>query len=345
MTGFNDLPIEDRARRMRALAIEALVAWGVTNCEPKLLKLRENGVFRILMPNGDPAVIRVHRAGYHSDAALNSELQWMRALADGGIVAPIVYPTLAGEDFIVVRTDAVPEPRQVDVLSWVNGETFGSLDGGLDKAIARPAAEFAALGRLAARMHNHVAGWTPPTGFIRHAWDVDGLTGEQPFWGRFWELELLTPAQRELMLKARDVTRQDLIAFGQAPEDYGLIHADLLPDNVLVDGTEMTPIDFDDAGYGWHLFDLATITMYFIGHERFEMARDAVVAGYREVRALDDTTLSHMPLFYLLRGFTYLGWIHTRSETDTAREIAPLVIPLVCRLAEDYLAGKRWTSR
>lgn len=340
MSDFNDLPIEDRAQRMKALAIEALVAWGVTDCAPELLKLRENGVFKVFMPNGDPAVIRVHRAGYHSDAELNSELQWMRALADAGIAAPVVYPTLAGEDFIVFKIDAVPEPRQVDVLSWINGEAFGSLDGGLDKAIARPAAEFAALGRLAARMHNHSAGWSPPAGFTRHAWHVDGLTGEQPFWGRFWELELLTPGQKKLMLVARDAARKDLIAFGQDPEVYGLIHADLLPDNVLVDGASVKPIDFDDAGYGWHLFDLSTITMYFIGHERFEMARDAVVAGYREVRALDDEALSHMPLFYLVRGFTYLGWIHTRSETDTAKEIAPLVIPLVCRLAEDYLAGK-----
>ena len=37
-----------------------------------------------------------------------------------------------------------------------------------------------------------------------------------------------------------------------------------------------------------------------------------------QLRALDDEALSHMPLFYLVRGFTYLGWIHTRSETDTA---------------------------
>ena len=53
MSDFNELPIEDRARRMKALAIEALVAWGVTDCEPELLKLRENGVFKVVMPNGD----------------------------------------------------------------------------------------------------------------------------------------------------------------------------------------------------------------------------------------------------------------------------------------------------
>jgi hypothetical protein len=46
-----------------------------------------------------------------------------------------------------------------------------------------------------------------------------------------------------------------------------------------------------------------------------------------------------LPLFFLARGITYLGWVHTRSETETARELTPMIRELVCDLAENYLSS------
>ena len=45
-----------------------------------------------------------------------------------------------------------------------------------------------------------------------------------------------------------------------------------------------------------------------------------------------------MPLFFLARSFTYLGWVHTRSETQTAKELTPMLIEKCCGLARAYLA-------
>ena len=114
--------------------------------------------------------------------------------------------------------------------------------------------------------------------------------------------------------------------------------ADELKD-VMIDGESLQAIDFDDCGFGWHLFDLATISILFLGTEQSETVQRAVIDGYRQERQLTDETLAQMPLFYLLRAFTYLGWIHTRSETRTAEEIAPGIVKMVCELAEDYLSA------
>ena len=99
-------------------------------------------------------------------------------------------------------------------------------------------------------------------------------------------------------------------------------------------------IDFDDCGFSWHLFDLATISILFLATEQSDTVRCAVIEGYCRERPLADETLRLMPLFYLLRAFTYLGWIHTRSETRTAEEIAPGIVVMVCRQAEDYLSAR-----
>ena len=53
-----------------------------------------------------------------------------------------------------------------------------------------------------------------------------------------------------------------------------------------MDGDALQVIDFDDAGYGWHLFEIAT-SLYFIRRDSiYEQARDAVIEGYRQLRTL-----------------------------------------------------------
>ena len=337
---FYRLSAEERAVRMRALGVEALKRWDAADDqEPELVKLRENAVFKVQGPGGAPAALRIHRHGYHTDAELDSELIWMAALREGGIGAPGFVRPRSGALFETVAHESVPEPRQVDMLEWLDGEPFGSVEEGLSGAVTDLADAFAKVGSLAARLHNHVATWPLPAGFTRHAWDLDGLTGEAPFWGRFWELGGLSTLQRKLIEAARDRTRGDLIAYGQRPETYGLIHADFNMDNVLIDGDEVRVVDFDDAGFGWHLFDLSTVSCFLHGEAEFDVVRQSVIDGYRRESPLPDHELEAMPLFYLLRGFTYLGWVHTRYQARTAQVIEPKVIALVCRLAEDYMAG------
>ena len=49
-----------------------------------------------------------------------------------------------------------------------------------------------------ARIHNVTTSWKPPSTFERHALDADGLMGDAPFWGPFWELGELTDDQRQI---------------------------------------------------------------------------------------------------------------------------------------------------
>ena len=71
-----------------------------------------------------------------------------------------------------------------------------------------------------------------------------------------------------------------------------------------------------------------------------EAIRAGVVEGYRRERDLLDEELAHLPLFELARAFSYLGWVHTRSETASAQSLAADVAQLVCTLGEAYLRGK-----
>jgi len=322
---------------MQALALLALQEWDLRVARLVPLKVRENAVFRVDLADGGRAVLRVHRPGYHSDEELDSEFLWLRALEAAGIAVPRAIGSRRGRDFEVVQTPAVGA-RQVDVFEWIEGSQLGSVETGLTGDAAAIADQYFTIGAIAARMHNQAAGWQPPATFRRHAWDMAGLVGERPFWGRFWELAALTPAQRSLLEQTRARIAGGLAVCGMRSDRYGLIHADLVPENLLVDGDRVRVIDFDDAGFGWHLFELATSLYFISAAEGYPTARAALIRGYRSERALPDEQLEWLPLFLAARGTTYLGWVHTRQESDTARELTPFLIERACAAAEEYLA-------
>ena len=335
MTGFYALATDEQAQRLEVAARDALKHWDRADGSLSLIKHRENAVFEVAH-NGERTALRLHRYGYHSDAALRSELLWMEALREAGIAVPRVIPTANGHPFVSYPIEGLPGPIQIDLFEWIEGEQLGSVEEGIgDQASAE--ATYRAIGALAGRLHNQSSSWSLPSGFERHAWDADGLAGEQPFWGRFWEVEAADSEQRALLARGRDAVFADLSALAKSPDSYSMIHADFVQENVLVHNGEPRLIDFDDAGFGWHLFELAT-SLYFIQSEPFyEAAKAALLAGYRSERELTNEQLSKLPLFMLARGFTYIGWVHTRSETETARELTPMLLDAACALAEEYL--------
>jgi Ser/Thr protein kinase RdoA (MazF antagonist) len=128
-----------------------------------------------------------------------------------------------------------------------------------------------------------------------------------------------------------------LSSYGAHADWFGLIHADLVPENILVTRTGPRIIDFDDAGYGWHMFELAT-SLYFIRREPYyECARKALLAGYRRRRPLPEEHVRLLPLFLAVRGTTYLGWVHTRRRERVSLELTPQLIDLAIAAAKDYL--------
>ena len=112
------------------------------------------------------------------------------------------------------------------------------------------------LRQLLRRMESE--GWR----FDRPVWDAQGLLGETPLWGRFWENPQLTAAQAALLTQARDHALARLSALKGA--DYGLIHADLVQENVLIGPGGPHLIDFDDGGFGYRLFDMATVLNFIL---------------------------------------------------------------------------------
>jgi Ser/Thr protein kinase RdoA (MazF antagonist) len=335
---FARLPNEEQAARLARLGERALAAWGLDGARLDLLKYRENAVFRVSSdPAEAPHVLRVHRPGYRSDAHIRSEAAWMRALArEAKLATPELLPTRAGDLLVVASAQGVPEPRQCDLLDWVDGQPLGTLEQGVDLDDSALRRTYRTVGEVAARIHAHGARWKRPADFARPAWDVDALVGEAPTFGPFWKLPALDDAQRQLLLRARDHVRQTLRAFG---EPTALIHGDLIPDNLLVGPDGLRVIDFDDCGFSWPGFELATSVFTLGVSGGFDEGLAAWLEGYRSVRPFPDADRELLPAFLVARGLSYLGWPVGRAEIEMPEALLTFLAGAVTELAERYLSG------
>ena len=90
-----------------------------------------------------------------------------------------------------------------------------------------------------------------------------------------------------------------------------------MPENVLVDGSDIQLIDFDDGGFGFRLFDIATTLNWANRTDNFLEYRQSFLEGYCAERQIDLTLL---PLFQAMRSLTYVGWIVPRFEEPEAEQ-------------------------
>jgi Ser/Thr protein kinase RdoA (MazF antagonist) len=305
----------------------ALAHWAMSGAQYELVSARENLVYRVSHGGRDFA-LRLHRAGYHSNEELRSELQWMAELQRAGMAIPAPLPDKTGE--FLQTMDGV----QVDILTWLPGIEFAvSVEG-----MGTPAREglFFACGRQTARLHRISDAWQPPPEFTRRAWDRPGLVGEAPVWGRFWDSAALNGAEQAVLSEFRDAANRDLSGL-EASLDYGLIHADLLGHNMLVDGGAVKFIDFDDGGFGFRLFELATTLFWYQDDKDFARLKSRLIDGYRSLRPMDTGALD---LFLALRGATYVGWIADRGDVEDAAGKSRLFIDGATALARQYLDNR-----
>ncbi len=273
-----------------------------------LIVARENEVYRVHLPDGQQAALRLHRQGYQNPAAIRSELWWCSALAQGGQPVPAAIRSLEGEVLIPLSSG-----RYASCMGWIDGTPLGQAGVPLPGPPSEQAEMHQRLGGVLAGIHAATDQLALPPDFNRPLWDCDGLAGEAPFWGQFWNHPALTPVQSGHLRAVRDHLFQTLSVLPRTSPDFGLIHADVLRENVLVNDGSVSLIDFDDSGFGYRLYDLGTV----LSQNQNEPARDdlraALIEGYAMHRPVDPHLVD---LFTLARCCASVGWTMPRLAPD-----------------------------
>jgi Ser/Thr protein kinase RdoA (MazF antagonist) len=308
--------------RLAEVARAAAARWGLdSESAIELLNLSENATYAIREPGAStPLILRVGRPGYSTAAEIESELAWVDALREAGRVqtAPVI-PAPTGERVLEVVS------RPCVLFGFCPGAEPGE-DGG----------HFERLGAVAARLHEHARGWTPPPGFTRRTWDERTTIGDDGHWGRWQDGMGLGPDELALLGRLHEALVARLTEYGKGAERFGLVHADMRLANLLVDGGETYVIDFDDCGYSWFLYDLAGALTFIEDREDLAELIAAWVRGYGGLPAEE---LAILPTLIMLRRLLVLAWIGSHASTPLALQEGVAYTRVTCELAERYLSG------
>lgn len=298
----------------------ALPAYGLPEDTPlTLLNRSENETWR-----AGNLILRLHRQGYHTKPEIASELAWLTALQ--GLPGLHTVRPIPGVQGLVTELD----DRFVVAFARIEGQ---ELQPGDD--LSR---WFAPLGEITARLHLQARQWALPHGFTRKRWDVETILGAYPHWGHWKQAKGLDAQGETLLARATEALAMKLRAYGTGPEVFGLIHADLRLANLMVDGDWLTAIDFDDCGFGWWAYDLASALSFIETDPRLPELIAAWVEGYTRIAPLRAEDRAMIPSLILLRRVLLTAWLSTRADSDTAQALGgPIYTRGTLDLAERYL--------
>ena len=309
------------------LAEEAIKHWDVEVKSINLHLQSENTVFKVEGLDGNTYALRIHRKGYHDLEELNSEHVWTSSLSNAGLLVPEAVVTRSGEAYTSVSILNSSEYRYVGLVKWIEGTILNDLISGLEEEDVSDVYE--SLGKVVAKFHKATIAWEKPKDFKRHSFDTDGFLGSKPFWGRFWEAQNATTREREKLSLIRNNITESLSKLPKDINSFGMIHADLHSQNVLIQGKSLSVIDFDDSGFGWYGFDLAVAIWDRLDFTatgcQFDIAYKSLIRGYLEERPNAKDIIETIPTFLLMRTLMIIRWIEDRPESGYETFIPVLV--------------------
>jgi Ser/Thr protein kinase RdoA (MazF antagonist) len=297
-----------------------------------LINLSENATYKIESSAGQSWALRIHRDGYHSRMAIASELSWLMDLRSSGVVTtPVPIRGRNNEIIQELGHSSMNRPRHIVLFDWETGR-----EPGISENLSRP---FEVLGEVAARMHLHSQQWQRPAYFTRMTWDFETSLGDAaPHWGRWRDGIGVDPEKQKLFGRTVDLIGQRLQRYGKHADRFGLIHGDLRLANLLIDNDAVKVIDFDDCGFGWHMYDAATPVSFYEHTAQVPDLIESWKAGYRRVKPLPPADEAEIPTFIMLRRLLLVAWIGSRYETDLAKSMGLQYTEGTVGLCEDYLS-------
>lgn len=266
---YDALDEEAQIEALRRVALAATATFGLDVASLETVLHGYNTTFRVDTVQGRRVALRVNTNSKSTVAHVVAQQSWVHAIArDTDVLVPDAVATPEGRTVVAVTCPEASRDLLCVVNTWLEGPDVGECD----------AVQAAALGRAMATLHDHARSFVGPAAALP--------VYDEPLLGDENLLEhspLLDDDGQAVLAEAFARTRA---AFAAQPRGARAIalHADLHGGNLKWHDDRLAVFDFDDAGVGAPLFDLAVAAFYLRGSD--PTVEDALYAGYAAVAPL-----------------------------------------------------------
>lgn len=274
------------------IALNAINHYNFKSPQLEFIKNLENTTFKLSTEQGN-YLLRVYSGLHNTIQDIESEAKIIEYLSSFNIY---YYQKPIRNNFgnFVSIGEAAGIYKPVSILSWINSPPIGNE--------IKDISLFEEVGKLIAHIHNKLANWQKPVDFHRQRLDINGLIGDDGAFGyanfgyRYFERETV---------KIFELVYQRLAEFealaGKEIDVFGIIHGDLHLNNLILHKNTLAPIDFDDSGWGYYIYDLAVILAKEWGKEEYPEIKTNLFQGYKKIRKIPLEIEEKLKLFISVR--------------------------------------------
>lgn len=312
------------------IAKNAIKQYSLQSPKLKFLKHLENTTFKLSTEQGD-FLLRVYCGLNNTTQDIESEAKIIEYLSNCSQYS-YQKPIRNNSNKFVSIGEYGGISKPVSILSWIDSPIVGDNINDLNL--------FEQLGKLLAEIHNKLSDWQKPVDFHRPMLDADNVIGKNGAFG--YANSAYKYFDRETLGLFESVYKR-LVDFeavaGQEKNIFGIIHGDLHLNNVILHQNSLIPIDFDDSGYGYYIYDLAVILANYSEMTEYSQIKANLFQGYTTIIKISDEIEDKLSLFLAARYICLALFLAGKSEQESSfKQTASEYIPSYVEKLKDTIA-------
>ncbi|MDP5276776.1 phosphotransferase enzyme family protein [Chengkuizengella axinellae] len=263
-----------------------------------------NTFYKITDVNGKSYALKIFQEESSTLEDNQVEIYFVNLVSQSdNISIPSIVSAKDGSQIQTIHSKYASTPKRVVLYTWVNGEDLDENEN--DQ-------RFIKLGELTAQLHNATYRASIPTELSPRMWNkVFYYKGEEAVYKHKKHQKFLSSEFHDLMDHIIPYLNEKLSSYYENNiNEVQLIHADLNPWNVRVDGEDMHILDFDDVMLGLPIHDFSNMLYYYRYNDNFDyhQIKKLFLQGYEKVRELPHFTEFDLELLMTGRRVNFMNY-------------------------------------
>jgi len=288
--------------------------YGLVEAKTQLLGSLWNRVYRVEANNGHLYSLRLCPLAIQDRRSLEEELVWLELIASQQQVR-VPRPVRNEQQALITTLSTAGSKRLSCLFEWVEGEPAKE---NLTSSVMRQ------IGQAVASLHQIARefGGSFQENDFRSGYRYDSrLAASHRDWIEVHQAEI---GVENVGLLDAAVTWliEELKCIGEANDNFGIIHADLHFGNFLVQGEQVSVIDFDQLGCGHYLYDLAVLMVeLFTEVEDWAESWEDFKEGYQQIAALPFQEEKEINPFVVGVNLAFLDWVYNSPNPAVRKQM------------------------